>query len=80
MHVFRTTSEDVIEQYTDYPYPAYSENERIGDEAHYILHTNCFLGVCNGVPRNDTLPRFYHYTIALDVLNTYLYKVNNLMV
>jgi len=69
-----STSEAVIEQYTDYPYPAYSQSERTGDLEYYIHHTECFHGVCKGLARDDVQPRFYHFTLALDILNMYLYK------
>jgi len=70
-----TSKPDAVEeQYTDYPYPAYGEGSRTGDRGYYLLHTQCYLGVCKEVPMSTQYTRYYHYTIALDVLNRYLYK------
>ena len=67
--------DEVTGHYTEYPYPAYSSGERNGDKAYYLHHSECEGGECRAVARNTTQPRLYHYTLALDLLNMFLYQV-----
>jgi hypothetical protein len=66
--------DEVTGHYTEYPYPAYSSGERNGDKAYYLHHSECEGGECRAVARNTTQPRLYHYTLALDLLNMFLYQ------
>ena len=68
-------SEAVVEQYNDYPYPPYDSKDWNSDTDYYILQTDCHRGTCQRLRRSVGFPRFYYFTLALDVINKYLFKV-----
>ena len=71
----QSPSEAVVEQYNDYPYPPYDDKDWISDTDYYILQTDCHRGICKRLHRSVAFPRFYYFTLALDVINKYLFKV-----
>ena len=70
------TQKAVSEQYHDYPYPAYDDTEKNGDRAHFIQHTECHRGECHTLARNHAWLNWYMFTVALNPLSHYLYKVS----
>ena len=66
----------VVGQYNDYPYPGYGKGDYLAEKSYYISHTDCKRCKCKDIV-NDKLvyPANYMFTISLDLLNTFLYKV-----